>query len=111
MSCGEGADTAQIAVPVAKAASYSSDLTLSLGTSVCHRCSPKKKKKKKESRVLKWLKVSTMKRRGTKIVLFLPFLYLFIPSALQSSNKGGKARLLMAASFFPIEGQCHIRFA
>ena len=35
------------AVAVAQAGSYSSDLTLSLGTSICHRRSPKKKKKKK----------------------------------------------------------------
>ena len=36
-----------IAVVVMQASSYSSDLTPSLGTSVCHKCSPKKTKKKK----------------------------------------------------------------
>ena len=35
-----------IAVAVAVAGSCSSDLTPSLGTSICRRCSPKKKKKK-----------------------------------------------------------------
>ena len=34
-------------VAVAVASSYSSDLTPSLGTSLCHRCGPKKEKKKK----------------------------------------------------------------
>ena len=37
-----------VAVPVAQASGYSSDLTLSLGTSICHRCGPKKSKKKKK---------------------------------------------------------------
>ena len=35
------------AVAVAYASSYSSDSIPSLGTSICHRCRPKKKKKKK----------------------------------------------------------------
>ena len=35
-----------IAVAVVWAGSYSSDLTPSLGTSICHRCSPKKTKDK-----------------------------------------------------------------
>ena len=38
-----------IAVAVAEGGSYSSDSTPSLGTSLCHRCSPKKKKKRKQS--------------------------------------------------------------
>ena len=38
----------RVAVAVAKAASCSSDLTPSLGTSMCHRCGPKKEKKRKE---------------------------------------------------------------
>ena len=44
-----------VAVAVAVASNYSSDLTPSLGTSICHRCIPtrpkKKKKKKKEAPV------------------------------------------------------------
>ena len=36
-----------IAVAVAQASSCSSNLTPNLGTSICHRCSPKKEKKKK----------------------------------------------------------------
>ena len=36
-----------IAVPVAEAGSYSSNLTPSLGTSICRGCGPKKQKKKK----------------------------------------------------------------
>ena len=35
-----------MAVAVAMAGSCSSDLTPSLGTSVCHRCCPKKQKRK-----------------------------------------------------------------
>ena len=37
-----------VAVAVAQAGSYSSDLTPSLGTPICHRYSPKKDKKKSE---------------------------------------------------------------
>ena len=37
-----------IAVAVAEASSSSSDLTPSLGTSICSGCSPKKQKEKKE---------------------------------------------------------------
>ena len=37
------------AMAVAKAGSYSSDLTLSLRTSICLGCGPKKKKKKKQN--------------------------------------------------------------
>ena len=36
-----------IAVAVAQAGSYSSDLTPSLGTYICYGCGPKKQKKKK----------------------------------------------------------------
>ena len=36
-----------IAVALAQAGGYSSDLTPSLGTSICHGCSPRKDKKKK----------------------------------------------------------------
>ena len=39
-----------VAVAVAVASSYSSDLTPSMGTSICRRCSPKKAKKKKRER-------------------------------------------------------------
>ena len=35
-------------IAVAVAGSYSSNWTPSLGTSICHRCSPKKAKKKKK---------------------------------------------------------------
>ena len=39
-----------VAVAVVQAGTYSSDLTLSLGTSICHGCGPKntKDKRKKE---------------------------------------------------------------
>ena len=37
-----------MAVVVAEAGSYSSDWTPSLGTSICHRYSPKKTKRKKK---------------------------------------------------------------
>ena len=37
-----------VAVAVAQAGGYSSYSTPSLGTSICHRCSPKKQKKKEE---------------------------------------------------------------
>ena len=37
-----------IAVAVAQASGYSSDLTPSLGTSVCRGCSPKEQEKKKK---------------------------------------------------------------
>ena len=36
-----------IAVAVVEASSYSSSLTFSLGTSLCHRCIPKKRKERK----------------------------------------------------------------
>ena len=39
-----------IAVALVQAGSYSSDLTLSLGTSICCGCGPKKKKKKKKKK-------------------------------------------------------------
>ena len=39
-----------VAVDVVKASSCSSDLTPSLGTSICSKCSPKKTKKKKKER-------------------------------------------------------------
>ena len=42
-----------VAVAVAVAGSYSSDLTPSLGISICHRCSPKKQRKKKERKKVK----------------------------------------------------------
>ena len=50
VSCGKVADEAWIcvAVAVAPAGNYSSDSAPSLGTSMCHRCSPKKTKKKKK---------------------------------------------------------------
>ena len=42
-----------IAVAVAKAGSCSSDSSPSLGTSICHRCGPKKQKRKKKKRTLR----------------------------------------------------------
>ena len=44
-----------VAVVVAETSGYSSDLTPSLGTSICHGCGPKKKKKKKEKKKKKKL--------------------------------------------------------
>ena len=41
-----------VAVAVAKASSCSLESTPSLGTSICHRCIPKKKKKKKSNPAL-----------------------------------------------------------
>ena len=46
MSCGVGCRCGLVAAAVA--GSYSSDLTLSMGTFTGCRCSPKKKKKKKK---------------------------------------------------------------
>ena len=40
-----------IAVAVAVASIYSSDLTPSLGTSICHEYGPKKTKKKKKKKI------------------------------------------------------------
>ena len=37
-----------VAVAVALASGHSSDMTPSLGTSICHRCGPKKDKKRKK---------------------------------------------------------------
>ena len=42
-----------VAVAVAVAGSCSSDSTPSLGTSICHRCGPKKTKKKKKGEINK----------------------------------------------------------
>ena len=39
-----------MAVAMAVASSCRSDLTPSLGTSICHKCSPKKTKKKKKKK-------------------------------------------------------------
>ena len=53
----------RIAVAVAQAGSYSSDLTPSPGTSVCHGCSPRKgqkTKKKKKSAFLSLKSFSTL---------------------------------------------------
>ena len=48
-----------IAVAVAVAGSYSSDLTRSLGTSICRRCSPKKTTKQNKTKY-------TLKRENTR---------------------------------------------
>ena len=40
-----------VAVAVAQASSYSSDSTPSLGTSICHKCGPKKKKERKTRKI------------------------------------------------------------
>ena len=50
-----------IAMPVVSAGGYSSDMTLSLGTSIYCRCSPKKKKEKKDPEYItpgSWMPVS-----------------------------------------------------
>ena len=44
--CGSDPVLLAVAVAVAQAGSYSSDLTPSLGTSICHGCGPKMTKKK-----------------------------------------------------------------
>ena len=41
-----------VGVAVMRARGYSSDLTPSLGTSICHRCGTKKKKKKKKATLI-----------------------------------------------------------
>ena len=51
VSCGLGLQTwlgSGVAVAVASDGGYSSDLTTSLGTSICHRCSSEKRTKKKK---------------------------------------------------------------
>ena len=55
-SCGVGwqmqlKSCVAAATAVAKASGYSSDLTPSLGTSICQGCGPKKQKKKKKKRI------------------------------------------------------------
>ena len=61
-----------VAVTVAQASSYSSDSTSSLGTSMCHGCSPKetkrerkkeRKKKRKEGRKTKKKEKETSRAR------------------------------------------------
>ena len=42
----------RVAVALVKAGTYSSDSTPSLGTSICHRCGPKKQTKKKRKGVV-----------------------------------------------------------
>ena len=50
-----------MAVAVAVAGSCSSDLTPRLGTSICHKCSPKSQKKKKVSGVCSgWFRVNKL---------------------------------------------------
>ena len=46
-----------VAVAIAQASSYSSDLTPSLGTSICHRCGPKKTNQQKKYILLKGTKL------------------------------------------------------
>ena len=48
-----GSDVA-VAVAVAMARAYSSNLTPSLGTSISHRCDPKKTKKEKKKYIAKY---------------------------------------------------------
>ena len=62
----------RIAAAVVQTSSYSSNVTPSLGTTICHRCSPKKTEKKKS--VLFILFISSQ-----KLVLLS---YIFYPSTL-----------------------------
>ena len=57
-----------VAVAEAVASSYSSNSTPSLGTSICHRCRPKKTKKRKEKRKRK--KRRKEKDTTDKVLLF-----------------------------------------
>ena len=58
---------------MAQASGYSSDLTPSLGTSICHRCSPQKTKKEKRKK-LKTI-VSTLPMLTQKHILKRPFIF------------------------------------
>ena len=53
-----------MAVAVAQASGYSSDWTPSLGTSICHRCGPRKDKKKRKRK---------KERKTNPLHLLLPF--------------------------------------
>jgi len=59
-----------VAVAVAQAGSCSSDLTPSLGTSICHGCGPKKTEKKKETK-------RGGPGRGTWVSFFFPFIHSY----------------------------------
>ena len=59
-----------IAVAVAKASSYSSDWTLSLGTSICRGCGPKKQKKQKKKKRRTNLRFPCMSRAHVNGWLF-----------------------------------------
>ena len=65
-----------IAVAVVLVGSYSSDSTPSLGTSLCHRCDPKKTEKKKKDMEVSYL--FTMLCLIHLFHLAAPELYLFI---------------------------------
>ena len=60
VSCGVD-HRSGVAVAVAVTGSCGSDLTPSLGTSICHRCSTKKKKKRKKKII--YFKVSALKEK------------------------------------------------
>ena len=72
-----------VAVVVALACSYRSNSTSSLGTSICHRCGPKKSKKKKENvlDIQESSQESPRKRSN-------PHCYPDLPFALAKSQEG-----------------------
>ena len=78
----------QAAVAIVQAHSLSSDLTPSLGTSKCHRCSPQKtKKKKKKTNKKNWTAV-------TQVVMQLwhRFLEQELPYAMGRAIKNKKQK-------------------
>jgi len=80
MSCGVGGRSGSdpVAVAVAEAGSYSSDLTPSLGTSIYHGCGPKKQKTnkqkpKKQNKTPKKQKTKTTREHETNSSFILKF--------------------------------------
>ena len=70
-----------VAVAVTVACSCRSNWTLSLGTSVCHRCSPKKQKKKKKKKKKKnpnhFIWENNLKKNGDYIYIYI-YTYIYI---------------------------------
>ena len=72
-----------IAVALAWAGSYGSDLTPSLGTSICHRYDPKKpKKQQKKDKKIKKIKKKKKKGKSVSICVYVMRLLVFEQSFL-----------------------------
>ena len=93
-----------IAVAVAQAGSCNSDSTPSLGTSICHGCSPKRQKKKRKKKSKKERK---KKRKCSKcmvdsnFIMKLHHIYTCRNNISQTSIPSMQVSLLDAALFVP----------